>query len=49
MQGKMLKVIHKSFLRSQGLRPTEFLYLKEDYDSYTFLHRGTDQKIIIRR
>lgn len=49
MQGKMLKVIHKSFLRSQGLRPTEFLYLEEDYDSYTFLHRSTNSKVTIRR
>lgn len=49
MQGKMLKMEHKSFLRKEGLNPKQFLFLKEDCESWTFLYRKTNRQVIIRR
>lgn len=49
MNGKMLKPEHKAFLRKMGLRPTDFLLLGQDYDSYTFLYRSKNRKVSLRR
>lgn len=49
MKAKMLKPEHKAFLRRMGFRPTEFLLLGQDYESYTFLYRVKNKKISFRR
>lgn len=45
---KNLRVRHKTYLRKIGLDPRDFLLVKEDHESYTFLKRDTRKEFTCR-
>ena len=46
---KELRLRHMVFLEEYGLNFKEFLFIKEDTESYTFYHVPKSKKVILRR
>lgn len=45
---RSLRVRHKTYLRKIGVDPKDFLLIKEDHESYTFLKRSTGKEFTFR-
>ena len=46
---KDLKIRHIALLDDYGYDHREFLFIKEDAESYTFYHVPKDKEIVLRR
>ena len=46
---KELRIRHIVFMEEYGLNFKEFLFIKEDAESYTFYHVPKSKKVILRR
>ena len=49
MEGKALRIRHIVFLDKAGLDYNNYLFLKKDSESYTFLEKKTGKEICLRR
>lgn len=40
---------YRRILRQAGVNPFQFMFVRKDYDSLTFLHLPTNKLLVIRR
>lgn len=48
-EGKWLRIRHIVSLEENNLNINDYLFLKEDAESYTFINKRTGNKICLRR
>ena len=49
MRGKLCNVEQRQFLKCIGVNPKDFLFVNEDFESYTFIHKKTGKQVCFRR
>ena len=49
MEGKTLKIRHMVILDDYNLPYENYLFVKKDFESYTFINKKTGKKINLRR
>ena len=49
MKGRVCNVEQRLFLKYIGVNPRDFLYIDEDFESYTFVHKATGKQVYFRR
>ena len=49
MRRRIPNVVQRQFLKYIGVNPRDFLYIDEDFESYTFVHKATGKQVYFRR
>ena len=49
MRGRLCNVEQRQFLKCIGVNPKDFLFVNEDCESYTFIHKKTGKQVCFRR
>lgn len=49
MKAKPLRLRHIIFLHENKMNPDRYLFVKEDFESYTFQEKDTKKLVTIRR